>query len=146
MTRAEPEYLTRYSVDAETLCWLWTGRRDMRGYGRADRQRYAHRLFYAEHIGPLDGATPLHHLCEVRRCVNPWHLVQLTPEQHAALHPETMERARSLAAEQKLARTHCARGHEWTPENTYLGRADGARQCRACNRDKQTRYRERKRT
>lgn len=30
--------------------------------------------------------------------------------------------------------THCQHGHEFTPENTYT-RAEGWRQCRACNRE-----------
>mgnify|MGYP000296532945 CR=1 FL=1 len=32
-------------------------------------------------------------------------------------------------------KTHCKRGHEFTPENTIL-RADQARACRACNRER----------
>lgn len=30
--------------------------------------------------------------------------------------------------------THCAAGHEWTPENTYIRPDSGGRQCRACNK------------
>lgn len=33
----------------------------------------------------------------------------------------------------KTLRTHCQRGHEFTPENTWVGH--GSRQCRACNRE-----------
>ena len=33
----------------------------------------------------------------------------------------------------KTASTHCPRGHEWTPENTYVYPGDGRRRCRACN-------------
>ncbi len=34
------------------------------------------------------------------------------------------------------AKTHCKRGHEFTPENTYYRRdsANGLRQCRTCIR------------
>lgn len=30
--------------------------------------------------------------------------------------------------------THCKRGHEYTPKNTYV-RSDGARVCQACRRE-----------
>lgn len=43
----------------------------------------------------------------------------------------------------RTPRTHCARGHEWTPENTRL-RADGrGRECRACAREYRRRLYER---
>ena len=34
-------------------------------------------------------------------------------------------------------KTACIRGHEFTPENTYLKPSDGGRQCRRCVRDAQ---------
>jgi hypothetical protein len=45
-----------------------------------------------------------------------------------------------LAPAQVLRRrTHCANGHEYTPENTY--RKDGGwRECRQCRRDYMRRY------
>jgi len=48
--------------------------------------------------------------------------------------------------EQDRARAHCARGHEYTPANTYwfLQRGYALRRCRACNSQKQREYRARK--
>jgi hypothetical protein len=44
--------------------------------------------------------------------------------------------ARNLAA-----KTHCVRGHEYTPENTYR-KEDGYRRCRECRRiDARANYR-----
>lgn len=37
----------------------------------------------------------------------------------------------AVAAEKRLARTHCKRGHEYTQENTHIDKT-GARQCRKC--------------
>lgn len=34
-------------------------------------------------------------------------------------------------------KTHCKRGHEFTPENTYIVPGRGTRQCRACRRKQQ---------
>ena len=33
-------------------------------------------------------------------------------------------------------KTHCPRGHAYSPQNTYI-RPNGGRKCRACNRDRQ---------
>lgn len=37
-------------------------------------------------------------------------------------------------------RTHCPKGHEYTEENTYVGKKKGDRQCRECHRLKQQKY------
>jgi len=41
---------------------------------------------------------------------------------------------RACHARHHLLTTHCERGHEWTPENTYVHPKTGKRQCRACRR------------
>jgi hypothetical protein len=38
--------------------------------------------------------------------------------------------------EEAKARTHCAKGHEYTPGNTYIN-PKGARICRKCKNDRQ---------
>jgi hypothetical protein len=38
----------------------------------------------------------------------------------------------SLAHPAFLPRTHCLKGHEFTPENTYVHPASGSRSCREC--------------
>jgi hypothetical protein len=42
---------------------------------------------------------------------------------------------RRLPGENQRAKTHCPRGHEYTPENTYRF-ADGRRRCRRCRLSK----------
>lgn len=34
------------------------------------------------------------------------------------------------------ARTHCPKGHEYTPDNVYLGKKLGDKRCKACNRER----------
>lgn len=48
---------------------------------------------------------------------------------------EQIERLISQAAAARRARTHCKRGHELTPENTYIENAGHYRVCRTCRRD-----------
>lgn len=60
----------------------------------------------------------------------------LTGRQIAGLDPLPIKKKPSTPAMRamwaaKKARTHCAHGHEFTPENTIVER-DGSRKCRAC--------------
>jgi len=48
--------------------------------------------------------------------------------------PNAKRRSCTAQYEAMRARTHCRKGHEYTPENTYWTSA-GDRQCRACARD-----------
>jgi hypothetical protein len=47
-------------------------------------------------------------------------------------------------AAMNAAKTHCHRGHEFSPENTRVN-ANGSRSCRQCDAIKQAAYRARKR-
>jgi hypothetical protein len=110
-------------------CWVWTGYLD-RGYGRY-RSNWAHRHAWKTLVGAIPEGLQLDHLCRNPPCVNPKHLEPVTSA-------ENMRR-------RKEAHTTCFRGHEYTPENTYL-RARGFRQCRTCNREAVDRYAARKRS
>ncbi|MFJ7782214.1 HNH endonuclease signature motif containing protein [Streptomyces albidoflavus] len=107
-------------------CWLWKGaQHNAKGYGRfeIDGQRYlAHRFAYHLWGGELIAGMEIDHLCRNTRCVNPQHLEQVTPEEHA-------HRTDQGAYQRK--RTHCPAGHEYTQENTRM--RDSSRHCRACD-------------
>jgi hypothetical protein len=74
-------------------CWLWTGALNPDGYGSMGvldlPTDSAHRWSYRHHVGPLLDELELDHLCRVRRCVNPYHLEQVT-------HVVNLERANAL--------------------------------------------------
>jgi len=141
-----------------TPCVVWTSTIANNGYGVTKikgRQYKAHRLAYESVNGPIpiDDETgepfPLDHVCHSetescpggetclhRRCINPDHLEPVTPAVN-------VQRGKSFAPA-NAAKTHCANGHEFTPENT--GRdAKGYRFCLQCKRDSNERH-EAKRT
>lgn len=117
------------SISTQEDCWEWTGSLRPDGYGRiyfggrdSGRVWRAHRLVYEVLVGPIPDGMTLDHLCRNRRCVNPDHL-EPVPNR------ENVLRGIGITAENKR-KTHCVRGHEFTPDNTY---AHGSkRHCRTC--------------
>lgn len=110
-------------------CWEWTAARNAAGYGqfRVTGQHSpvnAHRVAYEMSSGPIPAGHHIDHLCRNRGCVNPAHLEPVTQRTN------TLRGAGATAINAR--KTHCKRGHEFTPENTYehpLGR-----NCRTCLR------------
>lgn len=98
------------------------------GYVRIKNQQ-AHRVIYEELRGPIPAGLMLDHLCAstngLRSCVNPWHMEPVSLK-------ENIRRGTSPSAK-NAAKTHCKRGHEFTPESTYvvLGKW---RRCKLCRK------------
>jgi hypothetical protein len=100
-------------------CWLWMAGRHKRGYGIFNGLEWghkAHRYSFMELNGPIPEGTELHHLCNVRHCVNPDHL---SPVTHA-------ENIRAIPRPGT-----CPQGHPFDEANTYIT-TKGHRQCIAC--------------
>jgi hypothetical protein len=93
-----------------------------------------HVAVYELLVGAVPEGLQLDHLCRVRHCCNPRHLEPVTGKENV--------RRGIVSAYQRsipLWMTHCRRGHEFTPENTYVP-PSGQRVCRSCLRAAQARW------
>lgn len=111
-----------------TPCKPWVGQISPEGYGRltgTGHHRYAHRAAWEQANGPIPAGMQIDHLCRNRRCVEVTHLEAVTQA-------ENLRRGTGFSG-RNARKTHCVRGHEFTPENTMV-RPNGYRCCRACYR------------
>ncbi len=120
------ERLQRHIDVNDNGCWIFTGALSQ-GYGvlgvgrRGEGNIFAHRLAYEYLWGFIPASLHIDHLCMVRACCNPFHLEAVT------------QRVNNQRAQKANRRTHCPKGHEYTPENT--GHTTRQRYCKTCRRE-----------
>jgi hypothetical protein len=122
-----PERMRQKVIVAHTGCWEWTAAINSRGYGQWSVQgvsRSTHRVAYELLVGPIPEGLQIDHLCRNKRCCNPEHLEPVSALVNIHRRPD-------------VHKSHCARGHELTPENTILKNFRGSirRNCRTCVND-----------
>ncbi len=108
----------QYIIDPKTGCWNWNWYRSAKGYGQlsSDAQiRPAHIVFYERKFGPISDGLQLHHTCENPPCVNPDHLVPVTPTEHLRVDSRTkltvdqVQEIRRLHAKDNITQVELAR-------------------------------------
>lgn len=71
-------------------CRIWTGALTTKGYAKLGTSRKvpveAHKAAWEILYGPIPDGYQLHHLCEVKLCIEASHLALLTSTEHQALH------------------------------------------------------------
>ncbi len=128
--------MAKVSPEPNTGCWLWVGACGGGQYGSIAINRRtvrSPRVAWELFIGPIGDLDVLHR-CDQPLCVNPAHLFLGT-------HLDNMQDRDAKGRNGWGTRTHCSKGHEYTPENTYWRKdRPGHRMCRACNRAAQERF------
>lgn len=120
-------------IDPDSGCLNFAGYLNTNGYGvvtlgssrNGQRRFLVHRLMYEWFVGPIPAGLQMDHLCRNRGCGSPAHLEAVTQRENGL---------RGVGAcARNAVKTHCVRGHEFTPENTHI-RTNGSRFCRECDR------------
>jgi hypothetical protein len=128
-------------------CWQWTGSLN-KGYGSTSwgyehkLKSAAHRVVYTILIGRIPDGLSLDHTChnvdptckggvtcQHRACVNPAHMDPCTKVENLARSPNAV-------FNRNRVKTHCKRGHEFTPANTRIEidvKGRKGRRCRKCH-------------
>lgn len=117
-------------------CWEWEGKVSGSGYAHirigGGNHVYLHRHLYEQEVGPISEGLEPDHLCNNTRCVNWNHLEPVTRQENLL-----------RRYQRRPLPTHCRRGHEFTPENTYTTLTQ--RSCRTCKAEVKRAYKRRER-
>lgn len=114
-------------------CWLWTGSRAGRGYGRIavdGKPRPAHRVAWELANGVrMDSRFDACHHCDNPPCVRPDHIFPGTPRDNAA---DMVAKGRHATPSKGKRRLVCKHGHAVVGSNLIETPKRGGSQCREC--------------
>lgn len=105
----------------ENGCWIWKGSLQTHGYAYLPWRLYhekfkttlGHRIYFMVFRGPIPKGMEIDHLCNVKACVNPYHLEVVTHEEN--------NRRRNAEVDARRKVFPC--GHPRVGGHTYMKRA-----------------------
>lgn len=128
------DYISFKTEKLNNGCWQWRGADFARDYGCFNfkgKKGLAHRIVYEIYRGPIQAGLVIDHLCRNTKCVNPFHLEQVT---------QRINSLRGIGVSAiNIRKTHCPSGHAYDEINTYI-RVSGNRGCRTCLREQKKKY------
>lgn len=77
-------FYDKREIHPKTGCWIWTGSINEYGYGKlrvgrahigSARMEYTHRISYYLAHGDITDGLVIRHICDIRQCYNPDHLM-----------------------------------------------------------------------
>ncbi len=130
----------KYQKGSSDECWQWLASTNEQGYGQikadyglGNKKYYAHRVAFEKAKGPVPEGLVVDHICKNPGCVNSAHLRAVTKLEN------TMIGNGFYAVNGR--KTHCDRGHLFSPENTVIRSDGGKRRCRICKNFQEKRRR-----
>ncbi len=134
LTSVAKRFWSKATIAGPDDCWEWQSALHPDGYGNfgiSGASVLAHRVAWA--LSRNADRAPIGfvcHSCDNRRCVNPKHLFL----------GDNTANMRDMVAKgrhRQQKKTHCPKGHEYTPENTRLSKRGTwvSRICRICGRN-----------
>lgn len=119
-------------------CLVWIGAKTHNGYGlvrRNNKSQLAHRVAYTQVKGAIPDGLTINHKCQVTLCINPEHLEAMTLQENIALSTKS-------GVIINRNKTHCIRGHEFTPDNIWYVKTkwNPRRICKQCALLNQRKY------
>jgi hypothetical protein len=133
------DFWSRVNIGAPDECWEWKDARHNQGYGRLGDSAYTHRIAWELTHGPIPSGSVIMHRCDNPPCCNPNHIQVATQG----------DNIRDCSAKGRLnsynsRKTHCPNGHPYAGDNLIVISTNGRRKCRACKREQNRRYKERR--
>jgi hypothetical protein len=128
----EKKFSIRSNGRNENGCWIWSGKKDLDGYGSIRdglKMKRAHRVSWEIHRGPIPPGAHVLHKCNNPACVNPSHLSIGDHKENMSDRKANGRPWHSPASRAGLSRVMKGRKIEWKEQIAAANQKLTAHQC-----------------